>query len=157
MATDSNGASGRDPASGRFVKGNSGGPGNPNLRRLAQCQRAVREAVTLKDLAAVLKKLVSLAKAGDPQAARTLLDRVLGKVTVPPKDDEVLALQLPAVSSPADCVLANTLILAALGEGRISPSAALQMSSIVESVRRSLETLELAERVKALEEGVSEA
>ena len=76
------GLNGRDEK-GRFVKGNSGGPGNPNIRRLNQWRRAVSNTVTAKDLREVVKVLIARAKAGEPWAVRELLDRTIGKPQQP--------------------------------------------------------------------------
>ena len=66
-------------ASGRFAKGNPGGPGNPHSRRVAALREALLESVTEADIRAVAKALVSKAKGGDIPAVRELLDRLLGK------------------------------------------------------------------------------
>ena len=72
-----NGPDGRD-ARGRFAKGNTGGPGNPHARKVAQLRSALLRAVSAGDLRAVVTQLVDQAKAGDVQAARLLLDRLFG-------------------------------------------------------------------------------
>lgn len=73
-----NGSNGRD-RSGRFASGNSGGPGNPHARQVAQLRSTMLRAVTAKDLRAITKALVEKAKAGDVMAAREVLDRCFGK------------------------------------------------------------------------------
>ena len=47
--TDSNGENGRD-TQGRFVEGNPGGPGNPHVRRTAQCRATDGESAELERL-----------------------------------------------------------------------------------------------------------
>lgn len=64
---------------GRFKPGNPGGPGNPQIRKLAEYKKAIHQAVKLKDLKEVIQKLLELAKDGDVQAARLILERCLGK------------------------------------------------------------------------------
>ena len=64
---------------GKFKKGNPGGPGNPNMKLFSQYRKALETAITKKDFKAVVKKLLDLAKAGDVQAIKILLDRTLGK------------------------------------------------------------------------------
>ncbi len=76
-----NGANGRD-ASGRFVKGWKGGPGNPHARRVADIRSVLMSAVSDDDLVQMLRALVEKAKAGDVMAAREVLDRLLGKAKV---------------------------------------------------------------------------
>lgn len=73
---------GRD-ASGHFLPGNPGGPGNPHSRRVAQLRVRIVETVTDDDLAEIVATLVQCAKAGEPWAVRELFDRLLGKATQP--------------------------------------------------------------------------
>ena len=72
---------------GRFAKGNPGGPGNPNGRRVADLRAALLDAVTEADIRAVAWSLVARAKAGVVPAIRELLDRLMGKLqTAEPED-----------------------------------------------------------------------
>ncbi len=66
-------------SNGRFRKGNPGGPGNPHVGSVAAFRAALFEVVTEKDIVAVWRKLVALAKAGEPWAIKEFLDRTLGK------------------------------------------------------------------------------
>jgi hypothetical protein len=141
----------KDPKTGHFVKGNCGGPGNPNIVRLAEYRAAMREAVTPTQLRAVLRKLVSKAKGGDVLAAKVLLDRTLGKATAAPATDDAAKVDLPTLATTADTVAASNAILQALGEGRLSAEDAARYATIVELARRTLETHDLAERLAALE------
>ena len=70
-----NGRDGR----GRFAKGNVGGPGNPHARHVGQLRSALLAAVTSEDIEAVVRKLIELAKNGNIQAAKEILDRCVGK------------------------------------------------------------------------------
>ena len=63
VAPLANGSNGRD-LSGRFSKGNPGGPGNPLARRTAAVRRLFNESVGEDDLRAVVAELVARAKAG---------------------------------------------------------------------------------------------
>ncbi len=93
-----NGTNGRN-ASGRFVKGWKGGPGNPHARHVAEIRSVLMSAVSDDDLRAIVSTLVEKAKAGDVMAAREVLDRLLGKAKIsiesePPDrrtPDEVMA------------------------------------------------------------------
>lgn len=71
--------SGRDPQTGRFVKGWKGGPGNPQLRALAEWRQVLIDAVSEDDLRETVEVLKREAKAGQRWAVRELLDRCLGK------------------------------------------------------------------------------
>jgi len=83
-----NGANGDDrDERGRFVVGNSGGPGNPLGARISKLRTALVEAVSEDDMRAIVGALVAKAKKGDTIAARVLFDRVLGK----PLESDILA------------------------------------------------------------------
>jgi len=66
---------GRD---GRFLPGNRAARGNPFARKVGQLRSAMLRSVKASDVKAVVVKLVEMAKSGDVQAARLLLDRCLG-------------------------------------------------------------------------------
>ncbi len=78
-----NGRDGR----GRFAPGNPGGPGNPAGGQAERLRHALVNAVTENDMADIAASLVSRAKAGEVQAVRELLNRVLGR----PTDADTLA------------------------------------------------------------------
>ena len=69
----------RDLATGRFLPGHGGGPGNPYARRTAEIRSVMMSAVSDDDLHAIVRTLVKLGKAGDVMAAREIFDRMLGK------------------------------------------------------------------------------
>lgn len=64
---------------GRFLPGNSGGPGNPQARNVSTWRAALAGSVSPEDVVEVTQRLVEAAKAGEPWAIRELLDRCLGK------------------------------------------------------------------------------
>ncbi len=128
-------------AGGKFVKGNKASPGRPPGRsKVAElCERLAQ------DVDAVIGIVREQALAGDPQAIRILLDRVLPSlrpVELPtpfdlPKDN--LAHQSHAV-------------MQAVANGDIAPSQAAQLISAIGGVARILETSDLLERISKLEE-----
>ena len=80
ISPSTNGSNGRD-SRGRFARGNAGGPGNPNGRKVAELRSALLNAVSRRDVAEIVRKIKQQAKKGDISAARELLDRVLGKAS----------------------------------------------------------------------------
>ena len=72
-----NGGNGR-ATNGRFAPGNSGGPGNPFSKRVAQLRSALFKSVSPEDLRDVLAALLKQAKAGDVASVKELLQRLLG-------------------------------------------------------------------------------
>jgi len=67
-------------SNGKFKAGNKGGDGNPQIKRVAEYNAAIRKSVKQKDLVDIFKKLLALAKGGDIAATKIILDRCLGKV-----------------------------------------------------------------------------
>jgi hypothetical protein len=87
-----NGDNGERDALGRFRPGNKGGPGNPVARKTAAIRKALFAAVRPADVKAVVRALISQAKAGDVPAIKELFDRLIGKSVVmvaePDRPDE---------------------------------------------------------------------
>ena len=77
--TDSNGPDGYRDERGRFRRGNPGGPGNPNVTRLAQWRGALEAVMTPERLRKVFSRLLQAAEDGEPWAVREVLDRTMGK------------------------------------------------------------------------------
>jgi hypothetical protein len=76
-APSPNGDNGRGPR-GQFGKGNRYGKGNPQAKQAAAWRRALLQSIKPADLKAIIKKLVELARAGEPWAVREVLQRTLG-------------------------------------------------------------------------------
>jgi hypothetical protein len=77
-------AAGADPkpqrdARGRFARGNSGGPGNPFGRRLAQLREFLLRSATEQNVERLANMLMEKAFAGDMAAAKLLLLYWIGK------------------------------------------------------------------------------
>ena len=114
-------ANGRD-SSGRFVKGNPGGPGNPHLRRTAALRAALTGCVTEKEVAALGRKLYRMAMGGDLEACQVLLRYLVGKPVEVVDPDTVDSRELDSLLCSPD--LADLADLMAI---RIAPAVAAQM------------------------------
>jgi hypothetical protein len=90
-APSPNGRDGR----GRFTNGNAGGPGNPYARRVGKLRSALLDAVDEDDIRDIAESLVARAKDGDTQAARELLNRLLGRPTEPDLLERMERLESP--------------------------------------------------------------
>jgi hypothetical protein len=136
---------------GRFGPGNKAGVGhgNPWMKYQKLLAQTVHNTVPPERLARVLRTLAHLAEKGDVQAAKVLLDRVMGKARA--MDAGLQGFEMPTVATPKDAVRASAEILRAVGDGRIGTDDAAKLAAIVELARRSIETHELAERVANLE------
>lgn len=71
---------GRDPRTGRFVKGCKPGPGNPGIRNLSRTRAGIIQAVTMDDFDRVVQALFRAAERGEPWAIKEVLNRLCGKL-----------------------------------------------------------------------------
>jgi hypothetical protein len=66
-------------ANGRFAPGNSGGPGNPFAREVAELRKAILARLTVEAAGEITDALIARAKSGDVAAARLVFQYALGK------------------------------------------------------------------------------
>jgi hypothetical protein len=127
--------------SGRFAPGNPGGPGRPSGRGPVAELRIKLAA----DIDQIIDALRTQALAGDPQAIRIVLDRVLPALR---PVDLPTALSLPTDGTLADQARA---VVQAAADGDLAPAQAAQIVTALGGVARIVETTELVRRVEALE------
>ncbi len=138
-------------ARGRFLPGNSGGPGNPRIRRQAEYQQAIRDAVKPEHLRLLMQKMIQLAvKDGDVNAARLVAERCLGRVNLDPVGDGI-PIELPEIRSFESLLAATDVLLRAAVDGTAAPEVIERLARLVEGVRRVYETQELARRLEQAE------
>jgi hypothetical protein len=125
-----------------------GQSGNPKGR-----PRGSRNRVTLVALAAmeegaeaIARKIVDMAKEGDMSAARLVLERL-----VPPAKERPVFLELPSTETAEGVAEAQNAILQAVGAGDLLPGEGTALAGMVEARRKAVETLELEQRISALE------
>jgi len=147
---------GRD-ARGRFRKGQSGNPegrfrkgrsGNPNGRPPGARNKATETAELLLDgeAAALTRKAVELALAGDAVALRLCLDRI-----IPPRRGRRVQLGLVPLRGAADLGGAMAAITTAATQGAITPGEAVELARVVEIFVRAVETSDFERRLQQLE------
>lgn len=131
---------------GRWKAGESGNPkgktpGSGELQKL-------RASLTA-DLPGILAGLVLAAKAGDVQAARLILERIL-----PPMRpiEQPQALTLPANGSLTAQGRAVLSAVAAVAAGQLAPSQGAALLSAIGTLARVQEVDELAARIEKLEQ-----
>lgn len=128
-----------------WKRGESGNSkGRP--RTDASVGRAALRDKLLKRVPAIIKKLEEQALAGDVQAAKTLLDRVL-----PAVKPESLSISLPGVAEAATATLQAQLIVKAVAAGAIPPDVGAQLLTGIGQAARVMEIDELARRIQELE------
>ncbi len=142
-----------DAATGRFVVGNKASVGhrNPNARQAAALRSAILLATTPESIATTMTKLFALAQSGNVDAARLVLDRAIGKPRQESPDPPGAEFELPPVRTSADCFEATQAILAAVSSGALSPESAAKVAAVVETTRRTIETVQLERRLDDLE------
>lgn len=94
----------------------------------------------------ITRAVIDAAKGGDLTAARLVIDRL-----APPLRERPLSLTLPDTATVEGINAAQKAILEAVGEGELLPGEGTAMAGIVETRRKALETLELEQRISALE------
>ena len=144
----SNGPGGDRDGSGRFVTGNRAGRGNPHVRRLGELQGAVREAGTPERLREVLGALHARAVGGDPQAARTWLERVLGRA---PEQQPDIGLELGDLTTADGIAEAMANVTAAAAAGEVPLAAAQQVVGLLERTSAATLVVDLERRLTELE------
>lgn len=137
---------GKEQAGGRFQPGQSG---NPKGRRAGTPNRVSALAQRLMDADAepVIMALIAAAKNGDVSAIKLVLDRI-----APLPRNRPVHFIMPAIDTPADLGNAMSAVLQAVAAGELAPDEAVSIASLVETRRRTIETLELDARIAALEQ-----
>jgi Family of unknown function (DUF5681) len=115
-----------------FMPGQSGNPaGKPKGARNRSTIAA--ELLLEGEAKALTRKAIELGLAGDTTALRLCLERL-----VPPRKDRPISLDLPAIKSADDAANAIGAVLAAVGEGRITPSEAGEVMALIEACRKNV-------------------
>jgi hypothetical protein len=125
-----------------------GQSGNAKGRPPGSRNRATEMVLRLMagDAEEVTRSVIAAAKAGDLAAARLVIERL-----APPLRERPLSLPLPDTRTVAGVSEAQQAILEAVGGGEILPGEGTALASILEARRKALETVELEQRISALE------
>ena len=128
-------------AGGRFAPGNKASPGLPRGRGLVG---EMRDALAA-DLGGIIDTVKARALAGDMQAARIILDRLVPSLR---------PVEMPAVLTlPEGATLAGQAqaVIDAAAAGELVPSQAAQIVTALGGVAKIIEATELLKRIEALE------
>ena len=129
---------------GTFSKGNTGRPkGARNLKTVAIKSLLEGQAEALTQTA------ISKALKGDTVALRLCMDRIM-----PQRRDNYINLDLPKISKPKDLIEAAGCVIKSVQTGNLTPSDGSKVMSLLESCQKVFETVELADRLDALEQRV---
>ena len=130
----------------QFKPGQSGNPaGKPKGTRNATT--LALEALLDGQASELTQKAIDVALTGDIPALRLCLDRIL-----PPRKDSPVAFDLPEIKTLNDAVPAMGALVKAVGDGDLTPTEAGELTKMVQAFAKIIETTELEERVRKLEE-----
>jgi hypothetical protein len=129
-----------------FEKGNSGRPKgarNKTTQAIEQLLEGQAEAITAK--------VMELALEGNLAALRLCLDRLYSV-----RNERTISLDLPELTSLADCSLALSAVVAAIGLGEISVGEGEALARLIEATSRTLQAQEVEDRLEELEKRLAE-
>ena len=129
----------------KTTKWKPGQTGNPKGRPPGQSEITRLRASIAEHIPSIVDQLVTAAKAGDVQAARLILERVLPPVKA---IEQAVELQLPEGGTLSD---QGRAVLSAVALDNMAPGQGAQLLAAIGSAR-VIEIDELADRVAALEE-----
>ena len=125
-----------------------GQSGNPSGRPQGSRNKATLIAEQLIDGQAeeLVKMCISMAKKGDTTAMKIMMNRL-----IPPRRDRSIQLALPDVKTPKDVLNVIGTVIKSIGDGKLDADQAKTLAGILEVQRKSIETVEIEERLLALE------
>ena len=130
---------------GRFQKGQSGNPsGRP---RGARNRTTLAETLLDGEAENITRKAVQSALEGNSIALRICMDRI-----IPSRKDRPIHFELPAIRSASDATKASAALVAAVAEGKLTPSEASELAKLIDTCVRSIEATEFEERLVKLEQ-----
>ena len=129
-----------------FQKGQSG---NPAGRAQGSRSKSTlfAEAILENDREGIIDAVVNAAKNGDPTAMRLCVERL-----VPLRKGRPVVFDLPPVKTAADVVGAVGELARAMAAGELTTDEASAAASVIEMHRRAIETTEIEQRLRAVEE-----
>ena len=130
----------------RWPKGISGNPaGRPKGARHKYLVAV--EALLDGEAEGLTRKAIELALAGDTMALRLCIERIL-----PARKDRPVQLHIPEIEGVQDLTKATTALLRAVAAGELTLTEAAEVAKLVEAHRRTVETVELEQRLQRIEE-----
>jgi len=132
--------------SSQFVKGASGNPAGrpPGSRNKATL---LMEDLLEGEGQQLVRKVIEIASKGEIHALKLCLDRLL-----PPRKDRTIQLPLPPITTVPQIATAMSAVVAAIGEGRITPTEGESLVNILAMQTKVLETTDLDRRITELEQ-----
>jgi Family of unknown function (DUF5681) len=129
---------------GRFKPGQSGNPAGRPTGAKGRIARAVEELLE-GDARALTLKAIELALQGDVAALRLCLDRIA------PVRKARVKFPMPIPEILADLPQAMASLVAAVSDGTLAPEEGAAVAAMLETHRRTMDSVELERRIAALE------
>lgn len=128
-------------ADGTFAAGNAGKPKGAR-------HKATQAALALLDgeAEALTRQAITQALEGDSTALRLCLERI-----VPARRDAPVQFNLPTMNSGLDAAKAAGAVLDAVSKANLTPTEGAHIMALIETYRRTLETVEIEQRLAELE------
>ncbi len=125
-----------------------GKSGNPKGRPHGSRNKATLAVEALLDgqAEALTQVAIQSALEGDLLALRLCLDRIC-----PPRKSRPIQVKLPKIETAANIAAAQTVVIAAMAQGDLTPDEAGTVAGVLEARRRTFETTEIEERLARLE------
>ena len=128
---------------GKFRPGQSGNKaGRPKSKTTAQ---DLRDRLA-KDADRIITSVIAAAVAGDTQAAKLVLERIIPAIK---PSEQTVSLDLPQAASLTD---QGRAVVRAVADGAIAPRQGAEMLSALGTLAKVTEVDELARRIEALEQ-----
>ena len=132
---------------GRFAPGNNIGRGRSEGSRNTASQ--TMDVLLDGEADALTRKAIDLALAGDTVALRLCMERIC-----PPRRDRTVKLKMASLETPQDVLQAIAAVVGAVARGTITPSEGQALASLIEVQRKAIETVEMEQRLAAVEQSV---
>lgn len=134
---------------GRSAAGNPGGPGRARSRANA-LRRAAKDAISEKDVVAIMRKATHMALEGNPAAMRLVLKRAgrLRRVTF---DDRAVDRNPQDGTTATTCALAIARIVDAMCAGTCECDSARSMIDVIKARLSAIELTDIESRLAELE------
>jgi hypothetical protein len=104
----------------------------------------VAQAVLAGEETELVRKAIELAKAGDVQMLKFLLDRLLPK-------DRLIKIDIPRLDFSDEAIDAMAAISRAIAEGHITPTEGAGLSNMISGYSRAIEVWDLSRRIDVIE------
>lgn len=136
---------------GRFIKGDSGGPGRPSKATERQYWTVAKTACTLDQWQVIITRAIQDASDGDRHARKWLSDLLVGNLFKMREREDASDAPAPAIESTTDIVKLLASELADVGRFPNDARRAALVGQLSARLLQAFEVSELAERLERIE------